>query len=549
MYSRSQVEFFTVFYSVILVYTVNKIPQNYNKKRMFKILSNKRLVIFAVVIVIAAVVVVMQKNNQEISYEFVVAERGNLVQEVSVTGHVKASDDIDLAFENIGEISDIHIEVGDRVVAGQVLIEQDKATLLAKLAGAKANLKVQEARLDELKQGTRIEEIDVQKVKVANAEATLEDAKKNLVDKVKDAYTKSDDAIRNKIDQFFSNSRTTSPDLHFTVNSKIESDLETERVVIETLLTLWEASVADFTVVSDLSSYTNAAQMNLDKIKSYLAKVAFAINDAPKPTDVTQTIFDGWKSGVSTARSNVNAAISNILQADEELRSAESALALARSELVLKSAGTTPEKITAQEAELERALADVQQYNVQIAKTVLRAPIGGIIAKQDAKRGEIVSANDPMISLISDTEFEIEANVPEADVSYIEVGQTARVTLDAYGDDDLFMARVVKIDPAETVIEGVSTYKVKLLFDDDRNLVKPGMTANLDIKIAESERVIHVPGRSLIRKDNKKFVRILGADGAITEQEVKTGIRGLFGEIEIIEGLQEGDRVITFFPE
>jgi len=105
----------------------------------------------------------------------------------------------------------------------------------------------------------------------------------------------------------------------------------------------------------------------------------------------------------------------------------------------------------------------------------------------------------------------------------------------------------VFIDPAETIIEGVPTYKttVEFLLPDER--VRSGMTANMDIIGERRSNVIAVPQRAVFTRGSEKFVRILGADGKTSnEQKVETGLRGSDGNIEILSGLNEGERVVIF---
>ncbi len=114
----------------------------------------------------------------------------------------------------------------------------------------------------------------------------------------------------------------------------------------------------------------------------------------------------------------------------------------------------------------------------------------------------------------------------------------------------MFSGKVIKIDPAETVIEGVATYKTTVQFTQEDPRIKSGMTADIDILTAEKENVIAVPARAVINKNGQKIVRILvGAENTIKEVEVQTGIRGSDGNIEIIRGINQGDRVITFIEE
>lgn len=303
------------------------------------------------------------------------------------------------------------------------------------------------------------------------------------------------------------------------------------------------------TVAGDLNSYINEAEKNLDKIKFFLDDVSLAVNSLTAISRLSQTTIDGYRSDVSTARTNMNTAITNFSSAKEKLNTAETNLVIVQNQLNLMKAGTLPEKISSQEATVEKAKANIKNINAKINKTVLYSPINGIITKQDAKVGEIVSANTILVSIISESDFEIEADVPEADIAKIKIGDKAALTLDAYGDDVEFGAIVVRIDPAETVIEGVSNYKVTLNFSEKDNRIRSGMTANLDILTEKKENVISVPQRAVIIKNGDKLVRILVDDEKIEERSVKTGLRGSSGNIEIIEGVNEGDKVITFVRE
>ena len=107
---------------------------------------------------------------------------------------------------------------------------------------------------------------------------------------------------------------------------------------------------------------------------------------------------------------------------------------------------------------------------------------------------------------------------------------------------------MIKIEPAETIIQGVVYYKVTVGFDEPDERMKSGMTANVDIITETKENVLAVPQGAVLAKDGQKMVRILeGKD--IKEVKVETGIRGSRGEIEILSGLKKGDRVITFIKK
>lgn len=536
---------------------------------------------YSIIAIIAALIIIPGGyfyffRSAEIKYDFVLAQRSDLSQEVSVTGRVKPSENVELAFEKSGKISRVYAEVGSDVNAGQALVGLDDSELLAKLSEAESGvgavqaglqqyegaLEQEQIKLKELERGTRIEEIQVQEVKISNAKIALEDAKNNLVDKLQDAYTKSDDAVRGKTDQMFTNPQMQNPELKFwDIDSNLENDIEWKRLLLEYNVFLkWKTSLDRLTIQSDFTTYIAEAKKYLDEVKIFLDKISLVVNNSGATYIVNQVsteIPSSWKTDTATARTNINTAIANLTTAEEKFKTAESSLALYEQELVLKKAGTTTEQIAAQEAQIKQAnarvasqqsqikqaQANVQNIQAQIAKTVIHSPINGIITKQDAKIGEIISANTSVVWLISESQFEIEANIPEADIAKVHVGNSASVNLDAY-PDVFFDANVTSIDPAETIIEGVATYKTTLQFIKEDSRIKSGMTANIDILSEKIENAISIPQRSIISKNGDKFVKILNND-KVEEVKIIIGIKGMNGYVEVIDGIKEGDKIIT----
>ena len=488
------------------------------------------------------------RGAKEPEIEYVEARRADVIQEVSVTGKVKADATLNLAFEKSGIVRAINIKIGDRVLPGSFLVLLDNASLRADFREAEAALEIAEIKLKEARRGARPEEIRIYEAKVASAEFAEEDARKNLLSKLSDSLTKADDAVRVKADQFFTSPRSANPELMFrSPSSSLETELKQERIALESILNAWAKASLSYSLAGDLNAYLNDATRDLQQVRAFLDKAALILNSLTPTASLSQTVIDGYRADVSTARTNVNAALANLVAADEKLRSAESALAVADQELLWKQAGSTSEQIASAEAETRRAAAGVEKLRVEISKSELRSPIRGVATAVNTEIGEIVSANVPVITLISDAQFKIEANIPEADIAKVKSGNPARITLDAYGDDVLFNGQVVFIDPAETIIEGVPTYKttVEFLLPDER--VRSGMTANMDIIGERRENVLAVPQRAVFTRGLEKFIRILGADGKTSqEQKVETGLRGSDGNIEILSGLKEGEKVVTF---
>jgi HlyD family secretion protein len=536
----------------------------------------RRRAVIGVIVAVALIVAgyFMFGGDKAPGYDIAVVEKGDISQEVSVTGRVEPAEDVTLAFEKSGRVSKVYKNVGDTVKAGDVLAVLDNSDssvdleqALAALKGAEAQLKqfeaalaTQRAKLDELKKGTRPETIEIYRSRVSNAEVAVLEAEKSLKDKIGDAYTKSDDAIRNKVDQFFSNPRGFNPQLNFILtDSALKWDIENGRGQIEKTLVLWAVSLEGFSGSFDLDKYRIEANANLSSIKSFLDKVSLAVNSLTPSGTLTQTTIDTWRANVSTARANINLAITALVAAEEKYNTSVTSLNLAKNELSLQEAGATAEQIAAQEAAVKQAEANadsqraqimqaqakVSSVQVQLNKGILRSPIDGVITKQDAKNGQMVTANVVLVSVISEADFEVVADISEADIAKIKIGNMARLTLDAYGDDVIFRAKVVKIDPAEIIKEGVATYKTTLQFEEKDGRVKSGMTANIDIVTSEKKDALSLPFRAVLVSGEKRYVRTLDGE-SIIEKNIETGIRGSNGNIEIVSGLREGEKVVIY---
>ena len=461
-----------------------------------------------------------------------VLELKSFVQQVSVSGKVVAAKEVSLGFAQSGRITSVYVSVGDFVPQGTTLAVVENGDQRATLLQKEAALENQQAKLASLKAGTRQEEIAV-------AQSSVTSDTQALIDELQDAYRAADGATRNTLDQFINNPRT-SPSLTFSVSdSNLKTSVESKRLAAESALVAWSAAVFTLSASADLSQAASLAQSNLFAIASLLSDAGAAINRAISSTQISQTMLDTYSVAVATARTNINASISAVTSAKSDLDSSGKNLAL-------KEAGPTQEDISAQEAQVKSASADVAAAQAQLIKTFISAPFGGIITVVDAKPGKIVSPNTPEISMISTGAFRIESYVPEINIALIAVGDKASVTLDAYGGK-IFPASVVSIDPAETMRDGVSTYRALLQFDAQNPLIKPGMTANVAITTDTKASALSVPQGLIVYRDGKAFVRVL-VDKSTVEREVTLGGVSSLGEVEILSGLNQGDTIITTLP-
>lgn len=516
-------------------------------KKLRDLFSKRRIIIISF-IALAVVGYFLSRSAPESPFETAVVLRGDVVQEVSITGRVLSEKDVVLSFERGGRVSTVPLPVGTRVSPGATLVRLDTAELVTLRTQAQANLDAESARLSELKQGTREEDIAVSRAQLESTQSSLAQARIALLDRVYASWVTSDDAIRNVADKFFRNPRTRNPELTLPVtDARLAITLPQERVMIEDILSDWQSDIVSWNSLSDMQVPIERSSARIEEIKSFMDTLALATNGLTPSTALPQATIDSWKSGVSAARSSVASTFAALLSAAERYHSTNEAVKVAEQQLILKMAGPTEDAIRAQEARIAAARAAIANYDTQIAKMTLVAPFSGVITTQEAKQGQYVAPGVPLVTMMSAGNWKIEANIPEVDVAKVKVGDPAVVSFDAYGQDVLFEAQVATIDPAETIVAGVSTYKVSLVLLRDDERVRSGMTANIDIRTDERKDVLRVPVRAVATTESGRSVRVPSPDGlSATVVPVELGLRGSDGFVEVLSGLSTGDRVVIY---
>ncbi len=467
-----------------------------------------RNVVIAIAVVVVVVIIFFATRDKGPSYDFATVERGDVTEEVSVTGKLKPADDVQLAFETSGRVSAVLADVGDWVYVGQALVRLNASELSTELSKAESDLVSKEAALDEEK-------------------ATFNNLYTSIPNVLNDAYIKADDAVRTKTSGIFGGSRGSAYVLTFmtcgeadrlaSIQGKLESEFE---------LDAWKTELSKLSAASSetgLEAALVAGRKHLGVVAQFLSDLNLAMS---ADCLIGSSSLDTYRTNISAARTSVQTITTAISDKEQAVT-------------LQKAAVVSAEKT------LESYKAAVENIKAKISKTVIYSPINGVVTSQDAKVGEIVAANSALVSVISASRLEVEANIPEVDITKIEVGSEANITLDAYGSDVVFAATVSKIDPAETVIEGVPTYKTTFQFKEKDDRPKSGMTADIIVLAEMKSGVLYVPQRAVVRENGRTYVR-MEDNGGIKEVDVTTGLRGSDGVIEILSGLNEGDRVITF---
>ncbi len=456
---------------------------------------------------------------------------------LSVVGNVEASETVNLGFSQSGRISNINSNVGDSVTAGTVLANIENGDLQAALLQKQAVLEKEQANLATKIQGTRPEELSITKQK-------YEDAVSAYITALHTAYYKTEEALITKADSVFDNGNTVGPTLNIQTDSRAEKlVIENERLVITDKFSNLKNLLIKIDSNKDASNDLNLLLNSQKLFTEILGLSKVLISDLSRITGKLNTTAGYTQASIDSYRSLVNDAGQEILSASLTFDTAQSALSNARNNLLLDEAGSTENEISAQMAVVKAAEADVLSAQSALNKTIIRAPFDGVVTKMDVKVGEIVSSNTSNISMIGVGLFLIKSNVPEVYISNMKVGNKASTTLDAFGPSVTFPLTVIAIDPAQTVVNGVSNYKTTLQFSPVDRTIRPGMTANVVIVTDEIPDAIVIPQGSVFVKDENKYVQIKSG-GTIKDQIVETGSISSIGEVQIVSGLKDGDVVL-----
>ncbi|MEL6439487.1 MAG: efflux RND transporter periplasmic adaptor subunit [Cyanobacteria bacterium J06621_8] len=337
------------------------------------------------------------------------------------------------------QIIEIMAEQGDFVNQGQALAGLNSSILQAEKAEAEGAVQQAQARLEELKAGSRSEEIARAEFRVANVQSAIAEA---------------------------------------------DSELELVR------------------------------------------KRAEANTSLRAEGAISQDSLDEVLNQVRVAESRLAAAKAN-------LREEQQALAQLR-------AGSRPETIAQAQAQLTQAQGRLQGIETRLENTTIRAPRSGIVASRSARVGQTTDTSEMLFSIIQDGRLELRLLVPETLIGKIKIGQSVQVT--ANNDPDLkLQGKVREIDPLIDNNSRQATVKVDL--PSETNL-RPGMFLQAAIN-TDTNQGLAVPIASLLpQSDNKATAFVVQSDSTVKAQTVALGDI-LSGErVEILSGLDAGDRLV-----
>ena len=336
------------------------------------------------------------------------------------------------------------------------------------------------------------------------------------------------------------------------------------------------------------SANVKGSNAQIEQLKADKNRIAAQLDAARSTHKRNEQLFrEGViaESEFENSQSNLRALESSYAAAEATLKSAESSLSSAKENVRVAEFGITS------------ARATLKELRTSLQKTVITAPVSGIVSKLNIEKGERVvgtlqMAGTEMMRIANLHSMEVQVDVSENDILKVVVNDEADIEVDAYLGRK-FKGKVTEIANSASNVSSITSggslntdqvtnFVIKIRIDpasyadllkNGRNYpFRPGMSASVDIYTHSAENTLSVPliavtaredekekpnGKTAAKTENeppakeadnkedliKEIVFIVSGD-TVGIREVKTGIQDN-DFIEVLSGLQEGDRVVT----
>ena len=232
-----------------------------------------------------------------------------------------------------------------------------------------------------------------------------------------------------------------------------------------------------------------------------------------------------------------------------ELDKAKTAVDATREQLraVQAQSEVSAAQISAAQAAVKQREAMLKQAQVDLERTIIRAPVNGTVILRNVDAGQTVAASlqAPVLFTIAQDlrDMQVEAAIDEADVGKLRVDQQAAFTVDAFPRRG-FSGRIRQIRKSPVNVQNVVSYTVVISAENADLALLPGMTANVRVLVDSRDGVLKVPNAALRFRPAPGRLWTPGADGQPVAVSVRTGLTD-GASTEISDGpLKEGDEVI-----
>jgi HlyD family secretion protein len=448
---------------------------------------------------------------------------------VSASGNIELSSRRQVALGVEGIVDAVHVQVGDRVQAGDLLLSLE--TIELERAAKRAELEVQ-AQLNTAEQAKN----ENSALDIAAAQANLASALANLA-QVRAGPSADEIAA----------ARSTLSSAQAAYNGLLAGPPESELAQLSADLKKKEIAMQEAQTAYDEVAWLNNVGMTSQSSALQQAVIDYEAAQAAYDQAAAPASEADLQSALSSVQSAQHALDDLLMQPLEaDIASAEAAVAQAQAELDDLQSGTSETELRTAQISLEQALVDLQEAYANLANAKVIAPIDGTVLEVAIEAGQQGTRGAAVVTLADTTQLELTIHVAEVDIPQLEAGQEAEIVIDAL-PEATFRGSIAYIAPASDEESELVNYPVTIQLAADQSLdkVRPGMTAVASIAATNTElRGGWLVPTTAIRQAEGAAVVTVMRDGAATPVEVIP--KAAQGEWTVVESdqLRAGDEVV-----
>ncbi len=191
---------------------------------------------------------------------------------------------------------------------------------------------------------------------------------------------------------------------------------------------------------------------------------------------------------------------------------------------------------------LIEAQADLENARIQLEKMQVLAPISGYLTElTDISESTLVQQNTVIGKVVDYSRVLVDLNIPNSQISAVQLGQPVRIINYAF-PDQTFAGEITIIDPA--LNPTTRTFRVEAAVNNPDLVLRPGMFVRAEIVTESRAGVVIIPRELILSRQNRQVVFIVEQESVAEMREITTGLEEeMF--VEVLEGLSEGERLIT----
>jgi len=426
-------------------------------------------------------------KNLASQYQTVTVSRGNLTALVGATGTVRANQTALVTWQTTGQIESINFELGESISADSILATLKQSSLPQSIILAEADLITAKRNLDT----------------IMNSSLAQAQAQANLAT-LADALQKAETRRQSK---------------------------EYQRASQNTI----DEAYANYIVAKDNAQEWEKRYDNVDHL--------------PEDDPIRAAALAEWAAAKAIAdRAEANWRYAQGLPGESEIEIADGNLVLAQAQYAdalrewerVKD-GPNPDDITAAQARIAALEATIDFKN-------LKAPFDGTITEIRSKPGDQVSPGSTSFRIDDLSHLLVDVEIPEIDINRLKVGMPARISFDAINGRE-YEGVITQVAQVANISAGIVNFTVTLELTNPDELVRPGMTAAVNIVESEIENVLIIPNRAVRLREGQRIVYILKPGELIpTPVDITIGSTSDL-QSQVLEGdIKEGDLIVLNPP-